>query len=345
MSSGVTILTAVGQQDKWIHSDGAEGVSFFNQVWKRHSNFSQSIEKNYIQGAVQNGGLSKIQIQKSGDLLGYTYFTIDNGIEALDSSDWRDLIEYTELRIGGETIDRQYSDWSETVAVDMLAGNSSRSSLGPHPGLSAASYFYPLRFFFSETPSLALPLAGITLQDVEIYIKWGPNVAGKQVECYSQYYYVDAEEREALANTRHMLIYQTQKNIASRELVQDLAFNHPLKFIASSNTASSSPLKRTDNRIKIQINGEDVTPFRYGKPHFCEVSHYFHTSFVNAPDLFMYPFCVTTNLFQPTGSLNASRVSSLRIVSETLPLTDTIWALNLNVLTIDKGCAGLRFAN
>jgi len=345
MSSGVTVLTAVGQQDKWIHSDGAEGVSFFNQVWKRHSNFSQSIEKNYIQGAVRNGGLSKILIQKSGDLLGYTYFTIDNGTQALDSNDWRTLIEYAELRIGGEVIDRQYSEWSETVAVDMLAGNSSRSALGPHPGLSSSSFFYPLRFFFCETPSLALPLTGIQLQDVEIYVKWGSNIQGKQVECYSQYYYVDADERKALTNTRHMLIYQTQKNIASRDLVQDLTFNHPIKFIASSNTSSSSPLKRVDNRIKIQINGNDVTPFRFGKPHFCEVSHYFHTSFVNSPDLFMYPFCVTTNLFQPTGSLNASRVSSLRIVSETLPLTDTIWALNLNVLTIDKGCAGLRFAN
>jgi hypothetical protein len=345
MSSGVTILTAVGQQDKWIHSEGAEGVSFFNQVWRKHSNFSQSIEKNYIQGAIRNGGLSKIQIEKSGDLLGYTYFSIDNGTQALDSSDWTTLIEYVELRIGGEVIDRQYSEWSETVAVDMLAGNSSRSALGPHPGASSSSYFFPLRFFFCETPSLALPLAGIQLQDVEIYIKWGADAEGKQFECYSQFYYVDADERAALTNTRHMLIYQVQKSIPSRELIHDLTFNHPIKFIASSNTAATSPLKRINNRIKIQINGNDVTPFRWGKPHFCDVSHYFHTSFVTSPDIFMYPFCVTTNLFQPTGSLNASRVSSLRIVSESLPLTDTIWALNLNVLTIDKGCCGLRFAN
>lgn len=346
MSSGVTILTAVGQQDKWIHSDGAEGVSFFNQVWKKHSNFSQSIEKNYIQGTIVNGGLSKIQIQKSGDLLGYTYFSIDNGSQALDSSDWASLIEYTELRIGGECIDRQYSEWTESVAVDMLAGNTSRSALGPHPGGSSSSFFYPLRFFFCETPSLALPLAGIQLQDIEIYIKWGTNAEGKQFECYSQFFYVDAAEREALSKTRHMLIYQVQRSVPSRELIHDLTgFNHPIKFIASSNTSATSPLKRIDNRIKIQINGNDVTPFRYGKPHFCDVSHYFHTSFVSSPDLFMHSFCITTNLFQPSGSLNASRVSSLRIVSESLPLTDTIWALNLNVLTIDKGCCGLRFAN
>ena len=41
MSVGITQLVSIGIQDKWIVTDGSDGVSFFNQVWRKHSNFSK----------------------------------------------------------------------------------------------------------------------------------------------------------------------------------------------------------------------------------------------------------------------------------------------------------------
>ena len=152
------VLAAKGSQDQWFTSDGSEqGLSFFNQVWKKHTSFSQSVEQHHIDGPTRNGGLSSIKLQKNGDLLGYTYFSISNGAQAQDHANWEQLIESVEWVIGGVVVDTQDSVFSENVAIDMFANNVSKSSNGPHPGSSATSYFYPLRFSFCEAPSSAIP--------------------------------------------------------------------------------------------------------------------------------------------------------------------------------------------
>ena len=51
MSSGIVQLVAVGAQDE--HITGTPEISFFNSSFKRHSNFSQSIEKQNIHGGVK----------------------------------------------------------------------------------------------------------------------------------------------------------------------------------------------------------------------------------------------------------------------------------------------------
>lgn len=345
MSSGIVQLVCIGAQDE--HIVGDPEISFFNSTFKRHSNFSQSIEKQTIHGAVKNNSLSTIRIERSGDLLGYTYFVIDNGSRAVDSNSWEDLIESVQLVIGGQIIDEQDSSFCENVAVDMLAQNVSKSSNGPHPGGSTSnSFFFPLRFFFCEGAQSAIPLLALQYHDVELRIRWGSAAASHNWECYSNYYYLDNEERGNMASrSRDMLIYQVQKNNGSAEHTQSLNFNHPVKFIASSNNSGTSPLASETNRIKLSINGVDLTAYRWSRPHFMDVSQYYHTNFVTSPDIFMHPFCLTTSLHQPTGSLNFSRIENAKIHSETEILNDTIYAVNYNILRIENGMAGLIYAN
>src|SRR6056300_960771 len=328
MSSGIVQLVCIGAQDE--HIVGDPEISFFNSSYKRHSNFSQSIEKQTIHGAVKNNSLSTIRIERSGDLLGYTYFVIDNGSEAKDTNNWGSLIESVQLVIGGQIIDEQDSTFCENIAVDMLAPNVSKSSNGPHPGgNTSSSFFFPLRY-----------------HDIELRIRWGSGAASYNWECYSNYYYLDNEERGNMASRSHdMLIYQVQKNIGSAEHIQNLNFNHPVKFIASSNNSGSSPLASETNRIKLSINGVDLTTYRWSRPHFIDVSHYYHTNYVTSPDIFMHSFCLTTSLHQPTGSLNLSRIENAKIHSETEILNDTIYAVNYNILRIENGMAGLVYAN
>ena len=50
MSAGIVQLIAIGAQDEYI--TGEPEISFFSSTFKRHANFSQSVEKQTIHGAV-----------------------------------------------------------------------------------------------------------------------------------------------------------------------------------------------------------------------------------------------------------------------------------------------------
>ena len=344
MSSGVVQLIAIGAQDEYIV--GNPEISFFSSTFKRHANFSQSIEKQTIHGAVKNNSLSTIQFERSGDLLGYVYFTIDDTSQALDIQRWDKVIDYVELLIGGSVVDSQDAIFTEKIAIDTYAQNVSKSANGTHPGVSARSYFYPLRFFFCEGPQCALPLVALNYHNVEIRIHWGSEATTYNVECYANYYYLDNEERGQFASRKHdMLITQVQKNIASQQLVQELTFNHPIKYIASSDTTTDGALTSPQNKVKLNINGLDIGNYRWGKPHFIDVMNYYHTNFVTSPDFFLYCFCLSTSSLQPTGTLNFSRLNSVKLMSETMPINHSIYAVNYNILRIENGMAGLLYAN
>jgi hypothetical protein len=248
--------------------------------------------------------------------------------------------------IGGHVIDAQDGIFTEKIAIDTFAQNVSKSSNGTHPGVSARSYFYPFRFFFCEGPQCALPIVALHYHDVEMRIHWGPDAGNYNVEMYANYYYLDNEERGNLVSRNHeMLITQVQKNIPSGELTQELTFNHPVKYLASSDTTTEGALTSTTNKVKLNINGLDVGKYRWGKPHYIDVMNYYHTSFVTSPDFFLYCFCLSTSSLQPTGSLNFSRLDSAKIMSEKMPITDPIYAVNYNILRIENGMAGLVYAN
>ena len=344
MSSGIVQLVSIGAQDEYIM--GNPEISFFNSTFKRHSNFSQSVEKQTIRGDVKNNSMSSVQIEKSGDMLGYIYMTIDDTNQALDTSRWDLLIDKIELLIGGSVIDTQDSIFTENIAIDTFAQNISRSALGTHSGVSARSFFYPLRFFFCEGPQCALPLVGLNYHNVELRIHWGEQAANYNFEMYANYYYLDNEERGNMATRTHdLLITQVQKNIPCGETTQDLIFNHPVKYLASSDTSLDGALTSPTNKIKLSINGVELTNYKWGKPHFIDIMSYYHTNNVTSPDFFLYCFCLMTSSLQPTGTLNFSRIESAKIMSETLPIEDPIYAVNYNILRVQNGMAGLLYAN
>ena len=345
MSSGVVQLIAIGAQDE--HIMGNPEISFFNSSFKRHSNFSQSIEKQTIRGSVKVNSMSSIKFDRIGDLLGYTYITVGSNTQASSTNDWTGYIDKVELYIGGQLIDTQDSTFTEKIAIDTMATNLSKSALGVHPGVSGESYFYPLRFFFCESPQHAIPLIALNYHEVEIRIYWGQNVTNTlNFECYSNYYYLDNEERgNIVSRNQNLLITQVQKSIPSNDIIQELIFNHPVKYIACADTTTDGPLTSTTNKIKIELNGLDINNFSFGKPHYIDIMNYYHTNFVTSPDFFLYCFCISTSSVQPTGTLNFSRLDSAKIISESEKITHPIYAVNYNILRIENGMAGLTYAN
>jgi hypothetical protein len=120
--------------------------------------------------------------------------------------------------------------------------------------------------------------------------------------------------------------------------------------LAASNAApigTKTGLFSYGNKIKLQINGTDITDFKSASPHYTTISAYYSTPFDddNPDDAFLYSFCLDTSKLQPTGTLNFSRLDSARIVSQTDNLGDTVYACNYNILRIQNGMGGLLYAN
>src|SRR6056300_1088314 len=351
MSGGIAQLVAVGAQD--VHLVGQPEVSFFRSTYKRHTNFSQTVERQVIQGNVSNNGMSTIRFERKGDMLNYVYFmpiTVDGNDEPIANaySDWTTAISKVELLIGGQVIDDQDSTYSTLIAPTLSATHSSKSvSSGLYTG-SASERFYPLRFAFCENWQTALPLISLQYHDVELRITWGPGADTNKWEVYANYAYLDTQERELFAGSpQNMLITQVQKATASGNKIQELNFNHPVKYLAAAHATKVNILD-DKNRVKLQINGTDVADFKFANPNFTTVPLYYHTSHGSSTPgakLFTYPFCLETGKLQPTGSLNFSRLDSARIVNDTVVNTDDIYAVNYNVLRIENGMGGLLYSN
>jgi hypothetical protein len=355
MSGGIAQLVAVGAQD--AHLVGQPEISFFRSTYKRHTNFSQTVERQVIQGNVSNNGMSTIRFERKGDLLNYVYLVVNNGSVTENVTDWTALISKVELLIGGQVIDEQDSTYSTLIAPTLSASNSSKSVAG---GLfdGTTANFYPLRFAFCENWQTALPLIALQYHDVELRITWGANAAdsSRKWDVYANYAFLDTQEREFFAaKPQNMIITQVQKATASAAKIQELNFNHPVKYLAAGNASAVNILGATggiDNKLKLQINGTDIADFKFANPNFSTVSLYYHTTNASSATasgtvekLFFYPFCLDAGKIQPTGSLNFSRLDSARIVNDTNSSTDDIYAVNYNVLRIENGMGGLLYSN
>src|SRR6056300_2053332 len=196
MSGGIAQLVAVGAQD--AHLVGSPEISFFRSTYKRHTNFSQTVERQVIQGNVSNGGMSTVRFERKGDLLNYVYLVPNNGSAAqgYSAADWRTKIAKVELLVGGQVIDDQDSTYSTLIAPSLSAVNSSKSVGANLYNGASSSKFYPLRFFFCENWQSALPLISLQYHDVELRITWGSEAAASTWEVYANYAYLDTQERE-----------------------------------------------------------------------------------------------------------------------------------------------------
>jgi hypothetical protein len=349
MSGGIAQLVAVGAQD--AHLVGSPEISFFRSTYKRHTNFSQTVERQVIQGNVSNGGMSTVRFERKGDLLSYVYLVPNDGSAAqgYSAADWRTKIAKVELLVGGQVIDDQDSTYSTLIAPVLSATNSSKSVAGDLFGGANTSRFYPLRFAFCENLQTALPLIALQYHDVELRITWGSAAATDKWDVYANYVYLDTQEREFFAsNPQNMIITQVQKATASATKIQELNFNHPVKYLAAGK-ASALEILNDDNKLKLQINGTDVADFKFADPNFSHVPLYFNTTNSAKPatlkTLFVYPFCLETGKLQPTGTLNFSRLDSARIVNDTRDCDDDIYAVNYNILRLENGMGGLLYSN
>jgi hypothetical protein len=340
MSGGITQLVAIGAQDAYL--TGKPEVSFFQSTYKRHTNFARVTQRQVIQGNVGNASMTSIKVEHKGDLLNYVYLTKRNGSsnEAISATE----IDHIDLLIGGQVIDSQTDDFIRFIADPLLCSTQNKASFS----ISATS-FYPLRFWFCETWSSALPLIALQYHDVEIRIYWKTPTPGSIYEAWGDFTYLDNAERAMFSQPQKILIYQTQKQaITKGSTNQNLVFNQPVKFLA----AKRQILSVQTGTLLLQLNGVDIGEQKQYVPHFTTVPNYYTFPWTTAlTDQFLLPFCLDVSKIQPTGQLNFSRLDSARLVTnDTFTSIGTfnspyIYAVSYNVLQFEKGMAGLLYAN
>lgn len=283
MGGGLLQLVAYGAQDAYL--SGNPQITFWRGLYKRHTNFAMEPFRVNLTGQAAWGTKHSAILPRHADLVSHAYLEVElptdeasdlkysNGAQGLFN-----LIEYVELDIGGQVIDRQYGEfmylWSQlTYPYDqrnklgyLMGGYGTASACNSTTGRSehGSKTYIPLSFWFARNPGAALPLIALQYHEVKINILWNsdklvftsggdrkPDSAPlSQANLLIDYVYLDVEERRRMAQESHeYLIEQTQfnedKGITSASVRLDLTFNHPVKELIWVTQAS----KKRDCRI------------------------------------------------------------------------------------------------
>ena len=124
MGGGLLELVAHGVQDSYMI--GNPQITFFKIVFKRHTNFSLESVQATFDGTADFGQRIVVTIPRNGDLVNTIVLEADLPAITTDSDAvgkegtinyvnglGHVLIEYVELEIGGQVIDKHYGEWME----------------------------------------------------------------------------------------------------------------------------------------------------------------------------------------------------------------------------------------
>ena len=164
MSGGLMQLVAYGAQD--VYLTGNPQITFFKMVYKRHTNFAVEAIEQIVNGDFSFGNNLSCTIARNGDLITKMYIKCDVSLTGTDGKfAWVNklghaLLEEVELLIGGNRIDKQYSEWlnlwyelardvSQDKGYDMMIG-SNLDMTDLTTDSKATTLYVPLKFFVTS---------------------------------------------------------------------------------------------------------------------------------------------------------------------------------------------------
>ena len=259
MAGGLMQLVAYGAQD--VYLTGTPKVTFFQAVYKRHTNFAMEVIQQTTNGSPAANGRVSVTIARNGDLVGNMHVALTPITTNLTSNNtvydtnWvaERAVSAVELTIGGQRIDKHYQTWWRLYA-ELFLNEADKYAWGKmttlaNSNIATASLqtrvYLPLLFFFNRNPGLYLPLIALQYHEVRLdfdLTPYYPNYFGttNAFEVWANYIYLDTEERRRFAQKGHeYLIEQVQHtggdaltaaqgSEGTAQLVR-LSFNHPVK--------------------------------------------------------------------------------------------------------------------
>ena len=266
MGAALLELVAVGKQD--THLIGNPQFSYFNSVYRRHTNFSIESVGQYFMESVEFGKKSTCIISRKADLVNQMILEIE--LPALQSGvSWingigHHIIKTVEIEIGGQVIDShtgEFLDIYSELTTPTSKKDGYHNMVGRHNFFTKSSQegaiklYIPLRFWFCKNIGSSLPLVAMQYSEIRITLNLRPfnecwysgtgMTTTPSVQkitnavLYCDYIYLDVQERKKFATTpvHNYLIEQVQKSIGnpvfenSPSALVDFHFNHPVKEI------------------------------------------------------------------------------------------------------------------
>jgi hypothetical protein len=272
MGGGLLQLVAYGAQD--VYLTGNPQITFFKVVYRRHTNFAMEAIEQTFSGNPNYGNTVYCQISRNGDLIHRTYLEV--GIKKLTVAN-NSYVNYLGLRllkqvsieIGGQQIDKHYSDWlyiwnelslpvGKRFAYDTMVGadcDALNKAAYSNNGDETTYLYIPLEFWFCRNIGLSLPLIALQYHEVKIKIDFetfanctfvstggGANGAAGETTAASlgstklwvDYIYLDTDERRKFAQLSHEYLIEQLQFTGTETLNASgsrvkLNFNHPCK--------------------------------------------------------------------------------------------------------------------
>jgi len=255
-------LVAYGAQD--VYLTGQPKVTFFQAVYKRHTNFAMENIQQTVNGTTTNSGRVSVTIARNGDLVGNMYVSLlpitantTSNNNVFDTC-WiaeRALAD-VEMTIGGQRIDKHYQTWWRLYAevflnesdkyawgkmVSTSAGvNNIQASPSPALNGNQPRVYLPLLFFFNRNPGLYLPLIALQYHEVRLdfdLTSYYTSYFGTDFQVWANYVYLDTEERRRFAQKGHEYLIEQVQHTGGDSLgtgydgfqLIRLSFNHPVK--------------------------------------------------------------------------------------------------------------------
>jgi hypothetical protein len=267
-------LVAYGAQDVFL--TGKPTVTFFQTVYKRHTNFAMEAIPQTLAGQPNPGGLVSVTLARTGDLIGDMWVVLQptptSSAQLTTNNNVADMcwvaeraFNSVELFIGGQSIDKHYQLWFRLYAECFL-DESKKSNYGKLTSLpvpnnvnqTSTGYVYlPLIFFFNRNPGLFLPLIALQYHEVRIDFTLTSTYANyfgtNPPAVWANYVYLDKEERDKFATkNQEYLIEQVQyvngdpvgTSTENTPSVIRMQYNHPVKeliWVYQNSAPSSNP--------------------------------------------------------------------------------------------------------
>jgi len=311
MGGGLLQLVAYGAQD--VYLTGNPQITFFKVVYRRHTNFAIEAIQQTFNGNPGYGNTVNCQISRNGDLINRMYLQVDVPSATAGTDTYVNylglrLLKSVVIEIGGQQIDKHYSDWmyiwnelslptGKRYAYDKMVGADSADT-----SASATTLYVPLEFWFCRNVGLALPLIALQYHEVKVKIEFEQrsncvvksdgsiDVAGataanfpelKDISLWVDYIFLDTDERRRFAQLSHeYLIEQLQftgtETLGTGSTRVKLNFNHPCKELVwvakakGTTTRNARWYDYSDMDVQDGIADKDFLPNEKAKNPFVD---------------------------------------------------------------------------
>jgi len=331
--AGRVQLETSGPQDAFFTDDPE--YTYFIKNFQKHTNFAPFFVDLDVEGEVEFGNTIRCTIpQNQGDLLKTVSMKVE--LSAIDQSltsgydgfgyvesIGHAMIEYAEILIGGQVIQRIPSDflaiYSDNYVTQTKQHNlakligkpplefsgtpASNNNILGYLGFATSSqkYFVDIPFYFYNNPELAVPLCAITGQEIEIVIKLRDVkdcIYGKHTADQESYYTGLSPTGliKSLKLTTEMVSLDEEEKqmLSSKKIdyiitqIQESKTNIPVNTtsVFKHKLKFKNPIKElffVIQRIRKVVNGFFVSSFDYDSPN--QVINNLYTNYENLNNL------------------------------------------------------------